>query len=129
MNKSIFKSIGAILAGMIAGAILSIATDFILERTGIFPAPKPGLFLWWMLLIALIYRSIFTIVSGFITALLAPKNPVKHSVILGIIGVVVTLLGSIANWDKSAAWYPILLIIVTLPSTWLGGKAFMKHKA
>jgi len=128
MDKNMLKSIGAILAGMIAGAVLSIGTDFILEKIGLFPSPKPGLFLWWMLLIALIYRGIFTIISGFITAALAPKNPIRHAIILGIIGVVVTMLGSIANWDKSAAWYPIVLILITFPCTWMGGKAYLKHK-
>lgn len=128
MNKNALKSIGAILAGIIAGAVLSIGTDFILEKTGIFPPQKQGFFIWWMLLLALVYRGIYTIVSGYVTAALAPNRPVRHSVILGIIGVVVTLLGSIANWDKSAAWYPIALILITFPCTLLGGKAYLKHK-
>jgi hypothetical protein len=128
MNKNIFKSIGAILAGIIAGAVLSIITDLILEKTGVFPSPKEGLFIWWMLLLALIYRGIYTIASGYIAATLAPSKPVKHATILGIIGVVVTILGSVANWDKSAAWYPIALIIITLPCTYLGGLLYKKLK-
>jgi hypothetical protein len=122
MNKNIFKSIGAILGGIIAGAILSIATDFILEKTGVFPPQKSGLFIWWMLLLALIYRGIYTVFSGYVTSSWAPNKPMQHAIILGIIGVVVTILGSIANWDKSAGWYPIALILITLPCTWLGGK-------
>ena len=125
MNKNTFKSIGAILAGIIAGAALSIATDVILEKTGVFPAPKPGLFTWWMLLVALIYRGIYTITSGFITAALAPNKSMQHAIILGTIGVIVTILGSIVNWDKSAAWYPVTLIVITLPCTWLGGKIYV----
>ena len=122
MNKNIFKSIGAVIAGIITGAALSIGTDFALEKTGVFPPIGKGIFIWWMLLLALIYRGIYTIASGYVTAKLAPNNPMRHAVILGIIGVVVTILGSIANWDKSAAWYPIALILITLPCTWLGGK-------
>lgn len=121
MKSNILKSIGAILAGMVVGAVLSVITDFGLEKMGIFPSPDQGLFIWWMLLIALIYRGAYTILSGYITAILAPGNPLKHAIILGIIGVVVTILGSAANWDKSAAWYPIALILITLPCTWLGG--------
>ena len=121
-RKIVFKSVRAILAGIITGAALSIGTDKILEKAGFFPPQQPGLFLWWMLLIALLYRGVYTILSGYVTAKLAPQNPLKHAVILGIIGVVVTILGSIANWDKSAAWYPVALILITLPCTWLGGK-------
>src|SRR5258708_27251802 len=37
---------------------------------------------------------------------------------LGLIGVVVSILGTIAGWDLSAHWYPIALIITALPCTW-----------
>ncbi len=121
MKKNTLKSIGAILGGMIAGAVLSVVTDIVLEKAGVFPPPKSGLFDWWMLLLALVYRSIYTIASGYITAALAPDRPLRHAIILGIIGFVVTILGSVANWDKSAAWYPLALILITLPCTWLGG--------
>ncbi len=127
MNKTILKSIGAILVGMATGAILSIGTDFVLETTGIFPPPDKGFFMWWMLVLALIYRGIYTAGSGYITAALAPNRPMRHAIILGIIGVVVTILGSIANWDKSHAWYPIALILITLPCTWLGGKLAIRR--
>ena len=122
MNKTIFKSIGAILAGMITGAILSIGTDFVLETIGIFPPPNKGFFIWWMLVLALIYRGVYTVAAGYVTATLAPNQPMRHAIILGIIGVIVTILGSIANWEKSSVWYPIALILITLPCTWLGGK-------
>jgi len=85
-------------------------------------------FVWWVLLIALTYRAAYTILSGYITALLSPNKPMPHAIILGIIGVVVTILGSAANWDKSAAWYPIALILITLPCTWLGGFCKIKRK-
>jgi hypothetical protein len=124
MNKNIFKSIGAILAGMVAGAVLSVVTDLVLEKTGVFPPPKPGLFAGWMLSLALVYRSIYTILSGYVAAALSPNKSMHHAVILGAIGVVITILGSVANWDKSAAWYPVALIVVTLPCTWLGGFLF-----
>ncbi|CAG0993713.1 hypothetical protein METP3_02810 [Methanosarcinales archaeon] len=127
MNKNIFKSIGAILAGMVTGAVLSISTDFVLETTGIFPPPDQGFFIWWMLVLALIYRGIYTVAAGYITATLAPNQPIRHAIILGIIGVVVTVLGSITNWEKSHAWYPIALILITLPCTWLGGKLAIRR--
>ena len=128
MKKNTLKSIGAILAGMISGAVLSVVTDLVLEKAGIFPPPKPGLFVWWMLLLALVYRGIYTIASGYITAALAPARPLRHAIILGIIGFVVTILGSVVNWDKSAAWYPLALILITLPCTWLGGFLAVKLK-
>ena len=122
MNKNIFKSIGACVAGIFSGIILTILTDLILEKTGVFPPQTEGLFVWWMLLIALIYRGIYLAFAGYVTAKLAPDKPKKHVMIIGIIAVVVTILGSIANWQSSGQWYPIALIIITYPCTILGGK-------
>jgi len=37
MNKNIWKSIGAVLAGILVGAVLSIVTDVVLHATRVFP--------------------------------------------------------------------------------------------
>jgi hypothetical protein len=125
---NVIKSIGAILSGMITGALLSIGTDLLLEKTGIFPSVHQGVFIWWMLLLALIYRAIYTAVSGYVTAALAPQKPLRHTMILATIGVAVTIIGSIVNWDKSQAWYPVALILITIPCTWMGGIIYKRSK-
>jgi hypothetical protein len=126
MNKNTIKSIGAVLAGFITVFALSVVTDTILVKLGVFPPQNdPGSSLPWMLMLALIYRSIYAIVGFYVAATLAPSRPMRHAIILGIIGLVFAILGMIANWDKSTAstaWYPISLVILTLPCAWLGGK-------
>jgi hypothetical protein len=37
MNMKTLKSIGAVLAGIFAGVILTVATDIVLHVTGVFP--------------------------------------------------------------------------------------------
>jgi len=123
MNKNTFRSIGAILAGFITVFVLSVVTDLVLEKIGIFPPPtQPQAYTWWMLLFALIYRSIYSVAGFYLAANLAPSRPMRHAIILGIIGTVFATLGAMANWDRSANWYPVLLVLVTLPCAWLGGK-------
>lgn len=122
MNMNTFKSIGAIIAGFITVFVLSVGTDFVLESLGIFPPPIQGLFVTWMLVLALIYRCIYTVAGGYVTAMLAPDRPMHHAVILGLIGIVAATLGTIVAWDLSSHWYPIALVITALPCTWLGGK-------
>lgn len=123
MNKNLFKSIGAVSAGFVTVFVLSVGTDFVLEKLGIFPPQsRPGDTTTWMLVLALAYRSVFTVLGGYVTALLAPSRSLRHAVILGIIGTVAATLGAIAGWDLSAHWYPIALVIGALPCTWLGGK-------
>jgi hypothetical protein len=132
MTKNALKSIGTVLAGFITVIVLSIGTDALLETIKFFPPQnEPDSYTSWMLLIALIYRSIYTVASGYVAAALAPDRPMRHALILGILGIAAGTLGVAANWDKitvSAAWYPIALVIAALPCTWLGGKLFEMKK-
>jgi len=116
------KSTGAVFAGMLTIVVLSTATDAVLEKLGIFPPLEKGLFIPWMLALALVYRSVYAIAGGFITAMLAPKRPMQHAIILGGIGVVISIIGVFVAWDMSPHWYPIALVLTALPCTWLGGR-------
>lgn len=133
MNKNLLKSIGAIFLGFVVVLVLSVVTDLILERIGFLPpADQPGKYMAWMLVIALIYRSIYTVAGGYISAMLAPTKPMRHVVILGIIGTIFGTLGTIANWKlatESGTWYPILLLIVSFPCIILGGKLRVSKKS
>ncbi|MEJ0054927.1 MAG: hypothetical protein WDN75_04340 [Bacteroidota bacterium] len=71
------------------------------------------------------YRSLFGITGGYLTASLSLANPVKHAIILGIIGTVVSIIGVVVMWNASENWYPIALAATALPTTWLGAKLKM----
>jgi hypothetical protein len=117
------KSIGAVLAGFVTVFVLSVVTDLIFESVKIFPpATRPEAYVWWMLLGALFYRTGYAIVGGFVTAKLAPGNPMKHVKILAIIGTAAATLGMLANLGKSDLWYPLALALLSYPSVWYGGK-------
>ena len=119
---TIVKSIGAVLAGFIVVVLLSVGTDWVLETTGIFPPlSEQGLYVTWMLGLALFYRTVYTVLGGYVTARLAPLNPTRHIVILGILGTLGGIAGVVAGWNLSAHWYPIALAALAFPSVWLGG--------
>jgi len=120
MNKKIFKSIGAIVAGFVTVVILSIGTDFLLESIGVFPTGQI-IFTTWMLIVAFLYRSIYTIIGGYVTAKLS-SNSMRDVIILGIIGTVAGIAGAIAGWNLSSHWYPIALAATGFLFTWIGGK-------
>jgi hypothetical protein len=126
MNKNTFKSVLAVLAGFVAIVILSTLTDVVMEKSGIFSGfevqNQEGMYIWWMLLIALIYRIVYSVAGCYLTARLAPDRPMRHAMILGIVGILVSTLGAIVMWDKSSHWYPLALILVVLPCAWIGGK-------
>jgi hypothetical protein len=120
----ILKSILAVFAGLIFIFISHSLTDFILEAAGILPPPSDGLHITWMVFLALGYRIVLSVVGCFITAKLAPQNPMKHALILGFIGVFLSTVGAVVAipMNLSPVWYPVALIVVSLPCAWLGGK-------
>jgi hypothetical protein len=129
MRKSLLKSTGAVLAGFITVILFSIGTDVLLEKLGVFPSfaeqAVRGFTAQWMLMLAFLYRSLYTMAGGYVAAALAPDRPMHHAIILGSIGIVAGTLGALANWDKTTpatTWYPVALVIAGLPCTWAGGK-------
>ena len=121
---NVLKSIGAILAGIIFIVVSHTGTDFVLEKLGVFPPPQQGFHITWMVVTATIYRSIYTIVGGYITAALAPDPPMRSVMILGLMGLVVSTLAAIVTipMKLGPTWYPIALAVLALPCVWLGGK-------
>jgi hypothetical protein len=120
----VLKSIGAVLAGLVFIIFTHTLTDTILEGAGIFPPADQGLHVTWMLIFALFYRIILSIIGCFITAKLAPSNPMKHALILGLIGVFASTAGAVfaLRMDLADTWYPIALVLVSIPCAWLGGR-------
>jgi hypothetical protein len=117
---NIFKSIGAVVAGIMVIFFLSHVTDYILEHTGLMKLPFADNPLWVMLFVV-IYRNAYIVAGSYITATLAPQKPMRHSIILACIGFVLGVLGAIAMWDVPPRWYPVVLIVLGWPSVWLGG--------
>ena len=120
---NILKSIGAVLSGLIFIGISHTAVDKILEGLGIFPNPDEGLHVTWMLVVALAYRTVLSIVGCYITAALAPSRPMLHALILGFIGLVISTIAAInlIPVNLSPAWYPITLAVISVPCAWIGG--------
>jgi hypothetical protein len=121
---NIVKGIGAVLAGLIFIVVTHTGTDFVLEKLGIFTPPEQGFHITWMVVTATIYRSIYTVGGGYLTAALAPDPPMRYVMILGLIGLATSTLAAIATipMKLGPAWYPIALAVLALPCVWLGGK-------
>ena len=120
---NILKSIGAVLAGLIFIIVTHSVTDKILEGTGILPPPEQGLFDTGLLLLATAYRSVLSIAGCYITAKLAPSRPILHALVLGVIGVIGSLVGGIVatQMNLGPLWYPILLAVLSIPIALFGG--------
>jgi hypothetical protein len=124
-KRSILLSVEAVMVGLLFVIVVTLATDALLHATGIFP-PWGQRMSDPLFVLPFAYRIVYGIVGGYITARLAPDKPLKHAIVLGAIGFVLSLAGAAATWNRGGEfgpkWYPLALIIIAIPTAWLGGK-------
>lgn len=119
--RRIGRSIGAVLAGMLAIFVLSIGTDVALHVAGIYP-PLGERMSDTLFVLATVYRIVYGIVGSYITARLAPDRPMQHALVLGGVGVVLSTVGAIVMWDAGPAWYSLAIIAISMPCAWAGSR-------
>ena len=121
----LLRSTGAVLAGALAGIVLSIGTDMAMRSAGLFPplgTPMAGS----LFLLATAYRTVYGVAGSFLTARLAPGRPMLHALVLGGLGLVACIAGAAAAWNRGPEfgprWYPLALVVLAMPQSWAGGK-------
>lgn len=123
--RRIGRSIVALLAGFIAVVVLSLGTDMVLHVTGVFP-PWGQPMSDTLFLLATVYRTIYGVAGSYITARLAPDRPMQHALAGGVVGLAVSIAGTVATWDRGPEfgphWYPIALVVLAMPCAWTGGR-------
>lgn len=114
------------MAGIFTVVVLSIGTDQIMHDLGVFPPKEEPMRDMADNVLALSYRSVYAVLGSYIAARLAPSAPVRHALILGGIGMVPGILGIVAatQLDLGPIWYPVALVVTTLPCAWLGGMLY-----
>jgi hypothetical protein len=118
------RSIAAVLAGLIVIFVLSLGTDQILHVLKVYPPWGQPMYEPGLNLLALAYRSVYAVLGCYLAARLAPYAPMRHALALGIVGVVLSSIGAyaaITMADLGPTWYPIALVISSMPCAWLGG--------
>jgi hypothetical protein len=114
-----------VLAGALAAIVLSIGTDVAMNAAGIFP-PLGEPMRDSLLLLATVYRTVYGVAGSYLTARLAPDRPMAHALTLGVLGLIASIAGTVAMWNKGPTvgheWYPLALVVLALPPAWAGGK-------
>ena len=114
-------SILAIIAGLVAIFVLSLATDQLFHSLGVYAPWGEPMNETADAILAFAYRCLYGIAGGYIAGRLAPRAPVAHALALGGIGVVLSTLGAVAMWDMAPAWFSLGLVATALPVSWAGG--------
>jgi len=105
--------------------VVSTLVDIVLHALRVFP-PMNQPINDSLALLATSYRVLISIAGAWLTARLAPEKPMKHAMILGILGTFLGLVGVVATWNTGLGprWYPILLAVLAIPQCWVGGKLY-----
>ena len=129
-SRKIGRSIWALLAGFIVNVLLSVGTDFALQAMGVLPQLGRGAMNDFQSAIAASYRTLFGVFSSYIVARLAPRRPLEHALLGAAIGMVLATAGAVATWNKSLGphWYSLSLIVLALPTGWVGARLWMAQQ-
>ncbi len=129
-SPRILRSVGALFAGFVVVVVLSLGTDVLMHVTGVFP-PWGEPMSDSRFLLATAYRILYAVAGSYVTARLAPHRPMKHALLGGVVGLVLSTLGAVATWDRGPElgphWYPLALVATALPCAWAGGRLRAKQ--
>jgi hypothetical protein len=123
-NRRVGRSIVALIAGFAVNIVLTLGTDAWLSVMGILPALGQQPMNHAQSVLATVYRTLYSVISSYVVARLAPYRPMEHALTGAGIGMALATIGAIATWHRGLGphWYPLALIVLALPTGWLGGK-------
>lgn len=117
------RSILAVLTGFFLIPILNLATNAALGRV----LPE-----WYpaggrvesvpALLLSCAYVAAFGILGCYIAARLAPSRPMLHALILGALGLAVSIPTAMMAWNDAPAWFNLFNLLAVMPYAWIGGR-------
>lgn len=119
---SIARSIGAVAAGFLLIAMLAFGTGAALQSAGLMPAAGVPITDTGTVLLEAAYVAIFAIAGCWLAAFLAPSHPMRHALILGVLGLAFNVMGAVAAWDQRPAWSILLNLALVMPYAWIGGR-------
>ncbi|HEY3644789.1 MAG TPA: hypothetical protein VGM16_05560 [Gammaproteobacteria bacterium] len=115
------RSLGAVAAGLLTLTLLCVLTDALLVAAHVLPAPQAHQpYALASLGIVIVYCAAYTLVGGYVTARLAPTRPVAHAVVLGVLGMTLSTLGTLHQWQIGNGWNAITVVAEGIPLCWLG---------
>ncbi len=119
-------SVLAVLAGYVTTAVAVVAADSTLGAVfpGAFPepaapgalSPAPG----WLAVI-LLYSFVFAVAGGYVAAWVARRAERRHALALGLLMEALTLAEWYATRGLRPTGYHLLLALLPIPATLLGG--------
>lgn len=122
------KLIVSVVAGIATAMVLSVLTHEVFFFLGIFPQINKPMHETNLVIIELVYHSIYAVIGACITAKLAEEKARRAVFILGTKEAIMWVLGTLLLWHHNPPWYNITKALLGIPLALLGGFIYEKLK-
>lgn len=116
------RSILAIVAGFLFIGALSFGTDAALIAAGLYPPHPVPVRDVGRILLASAYVAVYAIAGCWLAAFLAPNRPMRHALILGVLGLAFNVMNTVLTWGQAPTWAVALNLLLVMPYAWIGGR-------
>lgn len=124
------RSILAVIAGSITWMVTALGMDLIIMS--LFPQlyGEGGKVEYVpLLLFSGFYSLLFSVLGGYVTALIARRSELMHVFILGVLQLVMGIVATIKMWDTAPVWYHVMFLTLLIPANLLGGQLRLMQKS
>ncbi len=118
------QSLAAIVVGYLTLAVATAAKFFAVKWffPEVLPAPGEDVFPDTAWLLALLGSDIGLMIgAGYVTAVIARRAPIAHTVALGAVIGALGLVWMFVFWGWMPLWYQVVLVSIALPAAATGG--------
>jgi hypothetical protein len=117
------RSVLAVIAGALVMVAGVVAMGFVLVRLvpgvdGTVTERRPIAALALLLSANLVVAAL----GGYVTALVAPRDPVRHALALGVVQWILYLISALSERSAVPLWWHLGMIVFLIPLVWLGGQ-------
>ncbi len=115
------RSILAVIAGSVTWMVTALGTDEILMRV----APQ-----WFganrkvesvgVLLLMLGYSLLFSVLGGYVAALIAGRKEISHAFVLGLLQLAMGIAATVKFFDSAPLWWHLCLLALLIPANVFG---------
>jgi hypothetical protein len=117
------RSLVAVASGFVIIALLSFGTDLALR------AAMPQLYeadgsttSVTALVLSIGYVGLYATLGCYLAARLAPRQPMTHALVLGGLGLLFNIVGTVSTWAMAPVWYHVVSLALVMLWAWIGGR-------
>lgn len=123
------KSVLAVVLGYAVWSVLWLAGSQVLQR--VVPEVQPEMPITHMgaLIALVVYSVLLSVLSGWVTAALAPRSATGHALVLALALLATGIMVQTSAWSLFPVWYHLLFLGLLVPATLYGAAVRQRRQA